>query len=225
MNEILLPALQQDVFLFRKALVALVLAFGLGQAIAAVYVATFRGLSYARTTVHAMAMGSVVTCMLLLAVGSSIAAGIGVAAGLTAVRFRTSLRDPRDVVFVFAALGAGMACGVQAFGAAIVGSAVFALAGLALHATGFGARRQPDGLLRFLAPATAEEAIAAVLRSHCRSFTLVTLREAAQGTVMEHAYQISTADDELRAALVSSLKAVPGVENVALMLQEPSLDL
>jgi uncharacterized membrane protein YhiD involved in acid resistance len=225
MNDLLLPALQQDVFLWRKALVALVLAFGLGQAIAGIYVATFRGLSYARTTVHAMAMGSVVTCMLLLAVGSSIAAGIGVAAGLTAVRFRTSLRDPRDVVFVFAALAVGMACGAQAFGAAIVGTVIFGLAGLVLHGTGFGARRQPDGLLRFLAPPAAAEAVASVLRSHCRTFTLVTLREAAQGTVMEHAYQVNTATDDLRAALVSSLKAVPGVENVALMLQEPSLDL
>lgn len=211
----------------RRAIVSLLLAFGLGQAIAMVYMATFRGLSYSRSAVHSMAMGSVIACTLMLAVGNSIAAGIGVAVGLSAVRFRTTMRDPRDVMFVFAALGVGIACGLQAFGAALAGTAIFAGGSLLLHFTGYGSRRQPDGLLRFTAPATpeAEEELAKVLRAHCRTFSLVTLREAAQGTVMEHAYQISVRAPDLRAALVSRLQAIPGVQDVSLMLQEPTLDL
>lgn len=219
--------MQQDVFMWRRAVVALLLAFGLGQGIAFIYMATFRGLSYSRATVHGMAMGSIVTCMLMLAIGSSVAAGIGVAGGLSAVRFRTTLRDPRDIIFLFAALGVGMACGLQAFAAGVAGTAVFGAGALLLHLTGFGTRTQPDGLLRFVAPVGtgAEEPIAKILRAHCRTFSLVTLREAAQGTVMEHAYQISARAPDLRAALVSSLQAVPGVHDVSLLLQEPTLDL
>jgi len=227
MMEWLEPLTQGDVFAWRRALVSLLLAFGLGQAIAVVYMATFRGLSYSRSTVHGMAMGSVITCMLMLAVGSSIAAGIGMAGGLSAVRFRTSLRDPRDIIFIFAALGVGMASGAQAHGAAILGTTIFAIGFVVLHFTGYGARQQPDGLLRFAAPAgpEAEEAIMRILRSHCRTFALVTLREAAQGTMMEHAYQISVRTPDLRAPLVSNLQAIAGVQDVALLLQEPTLDL
>ncbi|WP_437971650.1 DUF4956 domain-containing protein [Sorangium sp. So ce260] len=227
MNELLEPVIAGSAFEWRKAVVALLLAFGLGQAIAVVYMATFRGLSYARTTVHGMAMGSVITCMLMLAVGTNIAAGIGVAGGLSVVRFRTTLRDPRDIIFVFAALGVGMASGLQAYGTAIVGTLIFGGGAALLHVTGYGARRQPDGLLRFVAPSGpgAEEAIARVLRAHCRTFSLVTLREAAQGTVMEHAYQISVLTPDLRSPLVTSLQAVPGVHDVTLLLQEPTLDL
>lgn len=216
-----------DVFVWRRVVLALLLAFGLGQAIAAAYMATFRGLSYSRATVHSMAMGSIVTCMLMIAVGSSIAAGIGVAGGLTAVRFRTSLRDPRDIIFVFAALGVGMACGAQAFGAAIAGTAILSAGAWLMHVSGFGARRQPDGLLRFAAPpgAESEAAISAILRELCQTFSLVTLREAAQGTLMEHAYQISVRSPDLRDELVSRLKRVSGVRDVALLLQEPTLDL
>jgi uncharacterized membrane protein YhiD involved in acid resistance len=215
------------VFELRGVIVSLVLAFGLGQAVAFVYMATFRGLSYSRTIVHSMAMGSVITCMLMLAVGGSIAAGIGIAGGLTAVRFRTTMRDPRDIIFIFAALGVGMASGVQAYGAAIAGTAIFAGGSLLLHFTGYGARNQPDGLLRFVVPnrPEVEEALVKILRRHCRTFSLVTLREAAQGTVMEHAYQISVRAPEHRSDLVSSLKAIPGVQDVALLLQEPTLDL
>lgn len=218
---------QGDVLDWRKSVVALLLAFGLGQAVAAVYMATFRGLSYSRATVASMAMGAVISCMLLLAVGTSIAAGIGIAGGLTAVRFRTSLRDPRDIVFIFAALGVGMACGVHAYGVAILATLIFGGGSLLLHAVGHGSRRQPDGLLRFTAPARpdAEEAIARILRAYCRTFVLVTLREASQGKAMEHAYQISVRSTELRSPLVASLQAVPGMQDVALLLQEPTLDL
>lgn len=218
---------QTGMFEWRKVVVALLLAFGLGQAIAAVYLATFRGLSYSRSTVLSMAMGSVISCMLLLAVGTSIAAGIGIAGGLTAVRFRTSLRDPRDIVFIFAALGVGMACGAQAYGVAITATAIFALGSVLLNRTGYGARRQPDGLLRFVAPARpdAEEAIAKILRAYCKTFVLVTLREASQGAAMEHAYQVSVRAEELRSPLVRSLQSIPGMQDVALLLQEPTLDL
>jgi uncharacterized membrane protein YhiD involved in acid resistance len=218
---------QGGVFELRRVLLALLLAFGLGQAVAFVYMSTFRGLSYSRTIVHSMAMGSVITCTLMLAVGSSIAAGIGIAGGMTAVRFRTSLRDPRDIIFVFAALAVGMASGIQAYAAAIAGTVVFAGGSLLLHYTGYGARQQPDGLLRFVAPNVpeAEAALVKVLREHCRTFSLVTLREAAQGKVMEHAYQITVRAPELRSPLVLGLQAIPGVQDVALMLQEPTLDL
>jgi len=208
-------------------MIAILLAFGLGQAIAAMYMATFRGLSYSRGMVHAMALSSVIACMIMLAVGGSIAAGIGVAAGLSAVRFRTTLRDPRDIIFVFAALGVGFVCGMLAYPAAVLGTATFAIGSFLLHWTGYGSRRQPDGLLRFFAPqgATTQEAIATVLSSHCRSFSLVTLREAAQGTAMEHAYQISARSLEERSMMVSGLQGVPGVKNVTLLLQEPTLEL
>jgi hypothetical protein len=43
--------------------------------------------------------------------------------------------------------------------------------------------------------------------------------------MMEHAYQISVRAPELRNPLVLGLQAVPGVQDVALMLQEPTLDL
>lgn len=215
---------------WRKALLALLVAFGLTQGIAGVYMLTFRGLSYSRTIVQSMALGSIITCTLMLAVGNNIAAGIGIAGGVSAIRFRTTMRDPRDVVFVFASLAIGMASGAQAYGAAIAGAGMFAGATLMLHVTGYGSRRQPDGLLRFVAPAgqagaDLAGAIAGILREHCGSFSLVTLREAAQGAVMKHAYQISVRHPELRVRLVTSLQALPGVEDVSLMLQEPTLDL
>jgi hypothetical protein len=90
----------------------------LTQMLGAVYVWTFRGMSYSQGLVHAIVLGSIIACMLMLAIGNSIAAGLGIAGGLAIVRFRTALRDPRDMMFVFAGLGTGIASGLGAHAAA-----------------------------------------------------------------------------------------------------------
>lgn len=224
MNSVLFSIQSFD---FKRSIVALLLSFGLAQVVAGVYILTFRGLSYTRTVVHTMAIGALIPCMVMQAVGSNIAAGIGVVGGLALVRFRTTLRDPRDMLFIFAALGTGIACGAQAFGVAISGTLVFSLAALLLHFTSYGARREFDGLVRFTAETSAnsEAGIVKALKSTCRSFALVTLREAAQGGATEHAYQVSLAAPELQTKLVQELQRLPGVSDVSLLLQEPTLDL
>ena len=99
---------------WEQVVLSLLLAFGLAQVIGTTYVWTFRGMSYAAGLVHAMVLGSTIAAMLMLAIGNSIAAGLGIAGGLALVRFRTALRDPRDMMFVFASLGVGPASRVGA---------------------------------------------------------------------------------------------------------------
>jgi hypothetical protein len=218
---------RSDVVDWRTAAASLLLSFGLAQVVAGTYIATFRGLSYSRSFVQSMAMGGIITCMLMLAIGNSIPAGIGIAGGLAIIRFRTTMRDPRDMVFVFAALAVGIATGLRAYSVAILGVVVFCGAALALHVSAYGATKQFDGLLRFVASHAPEcqERVASTLRDHCRFFTLVTLRDAAGGGRLEHCYQIRIADPDTRAVLVSSLQGIADVQSITLMMQEPTLDL
>ncbi|MEZ4448772.1 MAG: DUF4956 domain-containing protein [Nannocystaceae bacterium] len=210
----------------KAAALSLLLAFTLAQALAAIYVWTFRGMSYSQGLVHAIILGSIIACTLMLAIGGSVAAGLGIAGGLAIVRFRTALRDPRDMMFVFAALGVGIAAGLGAHGPAILGAMVFAAAAFSLTIGEFGAQRRFDGLLRFQLPIGADEhQVSALLRRHARLVALVTLREVAQGRAMEHAYHVRLASPRDRAALVHALEAVPGIADVNLLLQEPTVEL
>ena len=211
---------------FKAAGLSLLLAFGLTQALGAVYVWTFRGMSYSQGLVHAIVLGSIVACMLMLAIGNSIAAGLGIAGGLAIIRFRTALRDPRDMMFVFAGLGAGIASGLGAHAAAVSGTLLFCVAVVLLTFSEFGSQRRFDGLLRFQLPTDADEAaVMAMLRQYTRFVALVTLREVAQGAAMEHAYQVRLGDNKQRVALVRALETLPGVQDVSLLLQEPTVEL
>ncbi len=214
------PASLQRVFL------ATLLSFGLSQSIAAVYVWTFRGMSYSQGLVHAIAVGGVISCMLMLAIGNSIAAGLGIAGGLAIIRFRTALRDPRDIMFVFAGLGSGIASGLGAYLAATLGAGMFCASILLLTVSEFGSQRRIDGLLRFQLPSSYDEpTVMAILRKHTRFVALATLREVAQGAAMEHSYQIRLADPQQRSELVRALEGVPSIQDISLLLQDPTVEL
>ena len=212
---------------FKLALFSLIAALLLSQAIAAVYVWTHRGLSYARSYVHAISIAAVISCMLLQAANNNLVAGIGIAGSLAVLRIRIALRDPRDLVFIFGGVAVGVACGVHGFTVALAGTLVFAGAALALSLTEAGRRDAFEGLLRFHGPvdAAAEQAIQTVLRAHAGRFALNTLREIRQGQAMEYAYQLRIDRPDERIAIVRELEAIEGVGGVTLYMQDSAEEI
>ena len=57
---------------WQSAITSLILAFGLSQVVAMTYMASFRGMSYSRNFVQSIALGSIITCMLLLAIAGNV---------------------------------------------------------------------------------------------------------------------------------------------------------
>jgi len=64
------------------------------------YTLTYQGLSYLRSFVHTLALSGVISALVMLAIGDSVAIGIGVVGALTIIRFRTTLKDTR-ILFSF----------------------------------------------------------------------------------------------------------------------------
>src|SRR5436190_533605 len=133
---------------WQTVLLSMLVSFVLCQLIAAVYSWTFRGLSYSRGFVISLALTGVVATLLMLAIGNSVARGLGLLGTLAIIRFRSTLRDVRDMMFIFASLAVGISVGVQAFMVAVVGAILFCLFVLHLTFAPFASRRQYDGLLR-----------------------------------------------------------------------------
>ena len=212
---------------FKLALFAMVGALILSQIIAATYVWTYRGLSYTRSYVHAISVAAVIACMLMMAANNNLAAGIGIAGSLSVLRLRIAMRDPKDLVFVFAGVGVGVACGVRAFTVALAGTLVFVAASVALTLLEVGQRHVFEGMLRFYGPTdTATEAsVQVVLKKYAGQFTLMTLREVRQGAAMEYAYQLRLKKSEERIALVRDLEAITGIDGVTLYYQDAALEV
>ena len=103
-------------------LLTIVLSFGVGVFIFLIYKKTYRGVMYSSgfgTTLIALTM---ITSIVILAVTSNVVLSLGMVGALSIVRFRTAIKDPLDIVFLFWAIGAGIILAAGVIPLAIIGS-------------------------------------------------------------------------------------------------------
>src|SRR5688572_22823096 len=118
-------------------LYAFVWAFVLSGTIATTHRLTFTGDQYPKNFFQSLILGSIVTTMVMMAIGDSLARGLGVFGAMAIIRFRTRIDDPRDVLFLFAALSTGLAIGVYGFTIAFAGTVLFCIVAFILHVSPF----------------------------------------------------------------------------------------
>lgn len=205
----------------------ILLSFILSTVIAVTYEKTFKGLSYSRNYIQALVLAAIVAATVMHAIGDSLARGLGMLGALAIIRFRTNLKDPRDIIFMFASLAAGIACGVSGFGIAIAGTLGFCLVAAVLYHSPFGQARHYDGLLRFNITNSSDDKalLAEILKDFCKVFALVTLREMAQEQRLEYAYHVKLRKGRDQADFIEALKSLETIRGLSLMLQEATVEL
>jgi uncharacterized membrane protein YhiD involved in acid resistance len=203
------------------------LAFLLSTMIAFTYQKTFRGLSYSRNYLQALVLSSIVASTVMQAIGDSLASGLGMLGALAIIRFRTSLKEPRDIIFMFACLAAGIACGVNGYDIAVVGTLAFCVIAFVLHYSPFGQESCFDGMLRFNCENDPEgkTMLDDVLKDHCKIFALITLRDMAQGKRLDYAYHVKLKKGKSKTELVNALNRIESISGVSLLLQETTIDI
>lgn len=206
----------------------ILISFLLSSVIGVTYIKTFRGLSYSRTYIQAVILGSMVAATVIHAIGDSLARGLGMMGALAIIRFRSSFKDPRDIMFMFASLAAGIGCGVGAFSTAVTGTAGFVMTAFLLHITPLGQNSAFDGMLRFNIASSDDDRgeLEKLLKKYCRNFVLITLRDMQQGERIDCAYHIKLRNSGNGAGLIKELpEKIPSVRGVGLMLQETTVEL
>lgn len=205
----------------------LLLAFVLSSIIGWTYERTFLGLSYSRNYVQALVLSSVVAATVMQAIGDNVGRGLGMLGALSIVRFRTSFKDPRDIMFIFAALGAGIGCGVYAWGAAVGGTLAFCVVAFLLSRTGLGTKHFFDGMLRFAMPNTSEPRMAVenIMRKNLKTYILITMREVNGGERIDVAYQIKLKASKPAADILAELAKVEGLSDIQFMMQDATTDM
>ena len=210
-----------------QMMLALLLSFVLSVSMATVYRWTYQTLSYSRSFVHSLVLSSIIACVMIMAIGNNLATGLGILGTLAIIRFRTPIRDPRDIVFLFGSLAIGISCGAAVFHVAIVGALFFCIVALYLHWSPFASKRQYEGLLRFILPveSTSKATVEELFSKYCSSSLLIAMREAAQGGVMEYAYQVRLIDPSYQPDLLADLNKIEGLEEASLLMQRSTVEI
>lgn len=106
--------------------------------VAWVYMLTKRREGYDRSVVQTLIVLPTAICGVVVIVQNSFALAFALAGIVAAVRFRNTLKDTKDAVYIFLAIGVGLAAGVQNLDVALIMSVLFNLAILGLWLTNFG---------------------------------------------------------------------------------------
>lgn len=142
-----------------------------------VYMRTKPKARYDPSLVHTLIILPVVIAGVVLIVRDSIALAFSLAGIVAAVRFRNTLRDTKDAVYIFLAIAVGLAAGVHAFAVGLVVSLVYLAVAIALWKIDVGSaagQRVQGRLVADVTDATAAEAaLAVVLDKHARRWKLV----------------------------------------------------
>lgn len=210
-----------------ESIMGFLMAFVVGSSIAALYVGTFQGLSFSKSFVHSLVLSPIVTSIAMMAIDGSLARGIGMMGAFSILRFRSNIRDPRDMFFLFASLALGISCGVGAISVSFLGLGAFVGTILILSKVPFTQTARFDGVLKFSLQGLSDNksAVNLSLEKICKRYSLVAMRQASQGDLLNYVYHVKIKKIYDKNDLVTELKGITGVNGISILVRDQEVEM
>jgi hypothetical protein len=197
--------------------IALLLAFVCGHAIAWIYMLTHTGLSYSRSYVNTLILMPVIVAMVMMILANNLVLAFGLMAIFAMVRFRSILRDTLDTAYVLAVIVIGLACGTLKFTSAIIACLATALIMVYFWVTAFGTRHRYDLILniQWLRPAGELADLKQLLYRHSRASQCASQRANEGYAGIDLSYRLLLRNPNRKDELMEELRALKGVARVS----------
>lgn len=198
-------------FSLTDMIIAMVLAFVLGLFILYIYKKTFTGVMYSSGFGISLVAMSLVTTMIILAIGSNVILSLGMVGALSIVRFRSAVKDPMDIAYLFWAISAGIVLGAGLIPLAVFGSVFI---GVVLYI--FSAKKPTDKpyiLIVDCEDENAEAGVTALLKRTVKKSLLKS--KTVTKTGLELTIEVRLPDQE--SGFVNKISELTGVSNAVLV--------
>lgn len=177
------------------------------------YMISHEGSIYSRKfNVSLMAL-TVITTAVMIVIGNNITLSLGMVGALSIVRFRTAVKDPMDLAFLFWTISVGIICGAGLFEVAVEASILITIVMLLLH---FVPNVKPALLLLVNGTDSKIQAeLEQVLKDGTRFYKIKSRNMT--GTGIDMIVELKTKDE---GALIEKVLAIPAVESATLMTHD-----
>jgi hypothetical protein len=205
-------------------IVSLLLATGLGLLIARIYRATNRGLNFELHFVTTLILLAPIVAVVMLFIRGDLVLSLGLIGSLSIIRFRTPIKDTRDMIFLFWTIAVGLGAGTYNWSVIIVATAVIAVLALTVY------RFQPSASIRsdFVlvlegeGSVSPDDLVAAVRTEEVRA--TVRSLEMADGrweVVLE--LTLSNVSSRVIDGIVANGESLPSVRRISLLAPQVAL--
>lgn len=191
--------------------IALALAFCLGLFIFFVYKKTYSGVMYSSSFGGTLVALTMITTMTILAVTSNVVLSLGMVGALSIVRFRTAIKEPMDIAFLFWAIAAGIVLAAGMIPLAVFGSVIIGV--VMLLFMNRKAAHNPYIAVISVADAAAEKAAVEYLNKHVEK--AVIKAKTAQNGAIEMTYEVRLLEGSTD--FITALSEMNGVNSAVMV--------
>ena len=187
--------------------IALAAALVFGLIICLIYNKFYRGVVYNRSFAITLVGMSVMTAMVTLAISTNIVISLGMVGALSIVRYRTAIKEPLDLLYLFWAITTGITCGAQMYVLAIIAGVIMLLLLV------FFNRKSRSGHLYIVVVHYNDEASSDTVRRAMGNLKYRIKSTASRGQNTELAMEVYVPNSNM--AFVEKLRAAEGVLDVS----------
>ena len=173
---------------------------------------------YSKTFNIALALIAVITASIILAMQSNLVISLGMVGALSIVRFRTAVKDPMDLVFLFWSISIGIICGAGMYLIAVLTSLVLTVGLFALELTPAG--RASVLLLINMGDLSKEAQVRQTVQKFTKKMTVKSRNVSRDGVDMILDIKVKEENE-----LLTQLMQIEGVTNVSLMAHDGEVTL
>ena len=192
-------------------LLALIMAFLLGLFLFLIYKKSYSGVMYSASFGVTLLVMTLITTLLIMAVTSNVVLSLGMVGALSIVRFRTAVKEPMDIAFLFWAIAIGIVLAAGLIPLAVFGSLFIGLVLLV-----FSSRKEGDSpyiLVVHCASSQLVADISALTAAHVKRMRLKSKSVRPQQMELNYEVRLKNGD----ASFVDALSNLTGVSDVILV--------
>ena len=189
----------------------LFLAFALGLFIFWIYKRTYQGVMYSKTFNISLVALTMITASIIMAVTSNIILSLGMVGALSIVRFRTAIKDPMDVIYMFWAISVGIIVGAGLYMLAVVTSLILGIVMYAFSKMTW--KNEPYLLIVNYSDITVEDALFKVINEKAGTYKIKSKTKAGEN--FELTVEIRSKKENT--TLVNEIDGLANVRHTALI--------
>lgn len=202
------------------------LAFSLAFIWATVYRKTHSGVAYTRSFFLTLMLISPIVTMVMMAIGSNVALSLGLVGSLSIIRFRTVIKDAKDMVFLFLAIAIGLCSGANAWLVAVIGTLAISAIAIVMSKISHGGAGSADYILIFRSSQKEPwNAVSPAAQDLISWKQLRGVTDIDSGTEFEYTYNVRLASKAAPERVVGEFSKNGGVRQVTMIAPENHLDL
>jgi len=212
-NDIFKSSFLEEVqtFSLPDLLLAMLISFLVGLYIFLIYKKTFKGVMVSTGFSYALIALPMITALVILAVTSNVILSLGMVGALSIVRFRSAIKEPMEIVFLFWSIAAGIVIGADLLMIGIVGSIIIGIVILIISA------KKPSGMPYILVLECNDEQAEAVamniVKKNVKKYMVKSKTIRRNGIELSLEVRLHDASTDFANALCR----IPGVESAVLV--------